>query len=60
VDCDGTWCRHHHNPAEAKWRWRGKEQLSEESGLAEMVDIAGIKSALTSWMIVFKRDFFTA
>jgi len=43
VDCDGTWCRHHHNPAEAKWRWRGKEQLSEESGLAEMVDIAGIQ-----------------
>src|SRR5690348_7565300 len=26
---DGTSCRHHHNPAEATWRWRGKERLSE-------------------------------
>jgi len=35
----------------------GRSELSEESGFAEMVDSAVIQSALTSCMIVFKREF---
>jgi hypothetical protein len=34
----------------------GRSELGEKSGFAEIVDIGGIQSALTSWMMVFKRD----
>jgi hypothetical protein len=47
-DCDGTSCRHHHNPAEAEWRWRGKEQVSENQASPGWLILTVFKSALTS------------